>query len=582
MKKIHSFFLAILLLLLPAAGLSELFDPSNTSISEQNMAAPAATDTGKTIVGYYAGWAAYRGYTPDQIPAHKLTQINYAFAKIDGDTYKIALADPNQDKKNFAALRTLRETYPHLRILISVGGWDYSNYFSDAAATQSNREVFAQSCVDFILEHGLDGVDLDWEYPVSGGLAGNGNRPEDKQNFTLLLTAIRQKLDAQEQKDGRRYSLTIAGAGSSAYLNKIEPVKVAALVDHIFIMAYDIHGPWDDYADFNAPLYMPKETSPQHKNSVYDGIQSYLESGVSADKLVMGIPFYGYIYQGVSAQNNGLYSNWQSAKAITYNALAERYLSDSAYVQLYHERAEVPYLYGKNTFISYDDAASVAKKTALANELGLAGVGFWELSQDFEETLIGSAYDTLSGRWVNPFRDVGTSDWFYETVRFVHQNGLMAGVGHTSFAPNAPVTRGMFAVLLHRLEGSPQALKASSFPDVPKTLYYANAISWAHENRILLGYENGKFEPDSPITREQAAAILFRYAEYKNYDTKKTASLSAFSDAASISPYALEAMQWAKAAGLIGGRTETLLAPAQTASRAEAAALMMRFTLWTK
>lgn len=146
---------------------------------------------------------------------------------------------------------------------------DYSNYFSDAAATQSNREVFAQSCVDFILEHGLDGVDLDWEYPVSGGLAGNGNRPEDKQNFTLLLTAIRQKLDAQEQKDGRRYSLTIAGAGSSAYLNKIEPVKVAALVDHIFIMAYDIHGPWDDYADFNgAAVYAQRNVSAAQKQRV--------------------------------------------------------------------------------------------------------------------------------------------------------------------------------------------------------------------------------------------------------------------------------------------------------------------------
>ena len=208
---------------------------------------------GGEAVGYYAGWAAYQGFTPDQIPAEHLTQINYAFAQIDPGTLTLALENPTHDKKNLAALRQLRKKHPHLKLLISVGGWSDSQYFSDAAATAARRESFAASCVDFVVEQGLDGVDLDWEYPVSGGAAGTIHRPADKQNFTLLLQELREQLDRQGRRDGKDYALTIAGAAGNWYLNQIEAVKVAAIVDHIFVMGYDLHGTWDTYADFNAP-----------------------------------------------------------------------------------------------------------------------------------------------------------------------------------------------------------------------------------------------------------------------------------------------------------------------------------------
>ena len=159
------------------------------------------------VVGYYAGWSAYQGFTPDQIPAEELTQINYAFAQIDPDSGTILLENTAQDKKNLAALRKLRTRNPQLKLLISVGGWSDSKYFSDVASTKARRETFAASCAAFVSEHGLDGVDLDWEYPVSGGAPGTIHRPADKENFTLLLQELRTQLDRQGRRDGKTYSL---------------------------------------------------------------------------------------------------------------------------------------------------------------------------------------------------------------------------------------------------------------------------------------------------------------------------------------------------------------------------------------
>ena len=371
---------------------------NSSASSNPFLPEPTPTPAGKIIVGYYTGWSSYKGYSPQSVPARQLTHLNYAFAKIDPAANAIALADPANDRKNFAALRALKQTNRHLKTLISVGGWDYSTYFSDISSTSARRDAFAQSCLDFILEHGFDGIDLDWEYPVSGGPAGNTNRPQDKQNFTLLLKAIREKLDAQSQKDGRSYYLTIAGAANTSYLSKIEPQSVASLVDYIFVMAYDMHGPWDRYADLNAPLYQPQESSPQYKTSVYDGVSAYLYKGVSPKKLVLGMPFYGYIYQGVSSQNNGLYSAFSSAKSLSYDTVRNSYLNNPAYTKHLHETAKVPYLFGNNTFLSYEDPQSIAAKVSLAKSLGMAGVGAWELSHDTSGSLLNTAYSTLYSR----------------------------------------------------------------------------------------------------------------------------------------------------------------------------------------
>lgn len=364
--------------------------PPTSKPSASNPTSPLK----KSMVGYYTSWAASSGYTPSKIPVQKLTHIHYAFAKIDPSTGKIALPYPSSDKRNLQELVKLKQKAPHLKVLIAVGGWDYSGYFSDVAATATGREKFAQSCVDFIREYGLDGVDLDWEYPVSGGMSGNHNRPQDKQNFTLLLRALREKLNRQGAADNRTYLLTIAGAASTSYLNKIEPAAVASLVDHIFLMAYDLHGPWDAYSDLNAPLTTPAESSPQYKTSVTDAVNAYLRQGVPAGKLVLGMPFYGYRYSGVSG--NGLYSSYSSAASISYDTLRSSYLNNAAYTVVRHASG-VPYLYGKGTFISYDDPTSIAAKVRFAKSKSLAGAGAWALHHDAGGVLLDSAYRALLG-----------------------------------------------------------------------------------------------------------------------------------------------------------------------------------------
>ena len=530
---------------------------------------------GGEVVGYYAGWAAYQGYTPDQLPAEHLTQINYAFARIDPDTLTIALENPAHDKKNLAALRKLRQQNGHLKLLISVGGWSDSQHFSDAAATAARREAFAASCVDFVVAQGLDGVDLDWEYPVSGGAPGTIHRPADKQNFTKLLQELRTQLDRQGRRDGKDYSLTIAGAAGSWYLNQIEAVKVADIVDHIFLMGYDLHGPWDTSADFNAPLYTPSGASPQEKSSIADSVQAYLDKGIPVEKLVLGMPLYGYAYQGVSSQNNGLYSTYTSAKSVSYRTLKKNYLSNAAYRQYRHQEAQVPYLYGSRTFISYDDAESLAAKAALARSRDLGGIGFWELSQDDGGELTAAASSAFRSTWGNPFRDVAPGAWYEEAIRYVYEAGLMQGTTGTTFSPGRTSNRGQIAAILHRLEGSPRA-GTPPFTDVAADSYCADAVAWAEKNNIVRGFEDGTFRPEGRITRQQLAAILFRYLEHRGADTAGRADLSRFSDTAAVADYAREAMAWAVSAGLLQGRSDGTLDPAGSATRAQTAVILQR------
>ena len=189
----------------------------------------------------------------------------------------------------------------------------------------------------------------------------------------------------------------------------------------------------------------------------------------------------------------------------------------------------------------------------------------------------GWRVDENPGTGANPFTDVSEKDWFYGDVMFVYENGLMLGTSKTLFSPHGTATRGMMATILWRMEGSPAPKGKNSFTDVEAGKWYADAITWTAENSIFAGYGKDKFGPDDPITREQLAAIFYRYADCKGYDLTVKGNLDKFKDADKITDYAKTAMQWAVGSGLVKGKSGNLLDPQGTATRAEIAAMLHRF-----
>lgn len=177
---------------------------------------------------------------------------------------------------------------------------------------------------------------------------------------------------------------------------------------------------------------------------------------------------------------------------------------------------------------------------------------------------------------VNKFSDVKQSDWFCDAVDYVSKNGLMSGTSETLFSPERTADRGMLVSILHRMDGAPAAAGAA-FSDVDKSKYYAPAVSWASANGIVSGYADGRFLPESPVTREQLALILYRYTQYRGISTSNGGSLSGFADVSSVSAYASEAMRWAVGKGFITGTDATHLTPQGTATRGQLALILMRY-----
>jgi hypothetical protein len=172
---------------------------------------------------------------------------------------------------------------------------------------------------------------------------------------------------------------------------------------------------------------------------------------------------------------------------------------------------------------------------------------------------------------------VNGTAWYYKAVQYVTEKGLMDGVGGDRFAPENTMTRGMLATVLYRLAGSPAVDSDSVFTDVQAGQWYTDAVRWAEKNAIVSGYGNGRFGVNDSLTREQLARMLMNYARYQGIDTVKTVELTGFDDAAQLSSWAVDAMHWAVAKGLITGTTATTLSPAAPTTRAQLATILMRF-----
>ncbi len=349
----------------------------------------AAEKTPPRVVGYFAEWT---DYTADQIPADKLTHINYAFGVIKNGECSIQ----NEEKalKKFAGLRELKQKHPNVKTLVSVGGWTDSGPFSDAALTPESRAKFAKSCADFVTRHGFDGVDIDWEYPGGGGMDKTKGRPEDTKNLTSLLTELRAQLDAIGKTGGKHYLLTIAAPAGGAS-SRIELAKVAQILDFINLMTYDFAGEWSKVTAFNSPLFAAKD-DPNPRENTASSVETYLKAGVPPQKLCVGVPFYGRAWSGVKDVNHGVfqphhgkpprapgtYGDW------SYRGLAANSIDKSGNKRFWNDDAKVPWLFNADTglFVSYDDPGSIRGKAEYVRDHHLGGVMIWELSEDDEQS----------------------------------------------------------------------------------------------------------------------------------------------------------------------------------------------------
>ncbi len=353
------------------------------------LSSPAQANSRKFVIAAYV-FPRNMVLTADQVAAKKLTRINFAFANIDKG--RIVEGDPS-DAANLAMLVGLKKENPELTVLVSVGGWLWSGRFSDAALTPASRAKFIDSVADFITRYKLDGLDIDWEYPAMEGAAGNVFRPEDKQNYTLLLKELRERFKKMQKPLHRRLYISIAAGASTEFLQHTEMAKVQKYVDTVNLMAYDYYEPGDDKITGNhAPLYVdpadPKGISADRS------VKEFETAGVPAEKIVLGVPFYGHVWGHVAATNHGLFQTGEPVPNAyaNYGALSTTMLSQGYYTRYWDAKASVPYLYNsqKQIFVSYEDQESLALKCKYVIDHHLAGIMFWEYGSDPSGKLLDS------------------------------------------------------------------------------------------------------------------------------------------------------------------------------------------------
>jgi chitinase len=387
---------------------------------------PPAIRTSGLIVGYFVQWGIYRrDYVPANIvssaTADRVDIINYAFAGIDenlrctsldefADFEKRFDSDETVDgvadmvaqplKGNFNQLRKLKQLKPHIRVLLSIGGWTESARFSDAALTEESRRAFVASCIDKFI-HGniapgvsaagvFDGLDIDWEYPGRCGATCNF-RPEDGENFTALLAEFRAQLDQAEQdigaESGVRPDLLLTIAAPASTYNA-DPIKIGSIHEHldwINLMTYDFHGGWESGGPTNhhANLRSP-ECDSSGDTWGAKSVATYLDAGVPRSKLLLGVPFYGRGWRGVAAVNYGFCQGARGVPRGTYEKGVEDYsvLAAQSRPSFHDPDAAAHWTFDGNEFWSFDDPTSLQWKVDFVQQEGLRGTMFWEMSGD--------------------------------------------------------------------------------------------------------------------------------------------------------------------------------------------------------
>jgi chitinase len=388
------------------------------------------------VVGYFIEWGIYgRNYKVKDVEtsgsAERLSVINYAFGNVapDGagnvvcklgdewaDYQKPWTAEesvtgeevtwPRPILGNFQQLQALKQRHPQLKVLISLGGWTWSKYFSDAALTKESRERFVSSCIDLFIKGNIpapgwggmggpgaaadvfDGIDLDWEWPGSEGNAGNIIRAQDKQNYTKLVAEFRKQLHAYGKQTGREYLLTAFLPASAAKIDLgLEVPDLLGSLSFATVQGYDFHGTWESTTNHQSNLYTsPADpSSPRYSD---DGVVSdYLRRGAPPKKIVLGVPFYSRGWTGVGAANSGLYQTASGPAPGTWEAGVDDYKVvkqrlSSGFTRHVDTAAGAAWLFDGTTFWTFDDPPIMTAKAQYVGRKHLGGIMFWELSGD--------------------------------------------------------------------------------------------------------------------------------------------------------------------------------------------------------
>lgn len=322
------------------------------------------------IIAYYSG----NETSIDGYDVNKLSHIIYSFCHLKGNRLNV---DDARDTATIKKLVGLKKKNPQLKVMLSLGGWGGCKPCSEVFARSEARKEFAASVKELNDYFGTDGIDLDWEYP---GIPGHPDHPwstEDRPNFTSLVQELRTAL-------GPRHEISFAAGGFPRFLEEaVEWNKLAPLIDRVNLMSYDLVSGFSTRTGHHTPLYSTSEQVESAHQAIH-----WLDSiGFPPGKLVIGAAFYGRSWEGVVADNNGLYKEGKFKSFVPYRIFPQQVTAEKGFRFFRDPVAKAPYAYNEKEklFITYDDDISIRAKTEYAISKGLNGIMFWELTLDPKE-----------------------------------------------------------------------------------------------------------------------------------------------------------------------------------------------------
>lgn len=340
-----------------------------SACSSSQTAQPLAetTPTPPKIIAYYMG----DGSDLQRYNVSQLTHIIYSFLHLTGNQLSF---DSATDKRALQRLVALKKQHPHLKVMLSLGGWGGCETCSDIFNSTENRKAFAQSTLAIIEEYQADGIDLDWEYPTIAGYPGHKYAAHDRANFTALIQELRNAF-------GNRYQLSFAAGGFDSFLETaVDWDAIMPLLDNVNLMSYDLVNGGTPHTGHHTALY----STTQQKDSTDNAVQFLLRKGVAPEKIIIGAAFYARMWEKVSANNNGLYQSGVHIDGADYKEFSTRFNSADGYVYYWDNIAKAPSFYSqsKKVFATFDDKRSLAEKARYVQKHKLGGMMFWQLPHD--------------------------------------------------------------------------------------------------------------------------------------------------------------------------------------------------------